>query len=51
MNNPLSILVIVFGLIMLGLCYGESVKDKAKYQCIQEVAKIQSVDKARELCK
>lgn len=51
MNNPLSILVIVFGLVMLGLCYSESVKDAAKYQCIQEVAKTQSVDKAKELCK
>lgn len=51
MNNPLVVLFIVFGFIMVGLCLSESVKDKAKYQCIQEVAKTQSVDKAKELCK
>lgn len=57
MSNPLSILVLVFslwslvfGLVMLGLCYSESVKDQAKYQCIAEVSKTQ-LDKAKELCK
>ena len=49
--NWLVALIITWGIVMIGVCYSESVKDTAKYQCIQEVAKTQSVDNAKELCK
>lgn len=51
MNNPLAVMFIVFGVVMVGLTISEGKEKEARYQCIQEVAKTQSVDKAKELCK
>lgn len=49
--NWLIALIITWGVTMIGVCYTESVRESAKYQCIQEVSKTQSAEKAKELCK
>lgn len=40
-----------WAVVMVGVCYTESVKDTAKYDCIAKVSNTLGADKAKELCK